>query len=168
MQIVGALLLFLAAFWFLISSLGIVRMPDFFTRIHAGAKASTLGFLLLVIGAGVLQPSWAPKLLAVGALLLLTNPIGASVLARAAYRSKEVPLSKVSRDDYGDYLQAQSHGIVGVESTNAHSGIAASEASEASEVKETSEACETKDVNTNDGVARQQQSPNKQEGPNES
>ncbi len=105
MQYAGYAFLMAGALWFAISGLGVLRMPDFYTRIHAGAKASTLASLLIVIGAAFLQPAWAPKLILIGVLLLLTNPIGASVLARAAYRSKEVKMKAGSRDDYASSLQ---------------------------------------------------------------
>lgn len=100
MKIAGIIVIALGALWFIISSVGILRMPDFYTRIHAGAKASTLAALLVVAGATLVQPAWWPKLLLIGLFLLLTNPIGASVLARAAYRSGEAPMPQGKRDDY--------------------------------------------------------------------
>lgn len=74
-------------FFFWVSGLGLIRMPDLFTRMHAGTKATTLGSLLTLLGAACLQPDWAPKLLLLAVFILLTNPLSASVLARAGYRT---------------------------------------------------------------------------------
>jgi multicomponent Na+:H+ antiporter subunit G len=75
----------LVFFW--ISGVGLIRMPDLFTRMHAGTKATTLGLLLMLLGAACVAPQWAPKLLLLAVFVLLTNPLSSSVLARAAYRS---------------------------------------------------------------------------------
>jgi multicomponent Na+:H+ antiporter subunit G len=83
----GHALLAAGLFFFWVSGLGLIRMPDLFTRMHAGTKATTLGSLLTLLGAACLQPDWAPKLLLLAVFILLTNPLSASVLARAGYRT---------------------------------------------------------------------------------
>jgi len=80
-------LLMAAGLFFVVSGLGLVRMPDLFTRMHAGTKATTLGSLLVLIGVGCVQPQWTGKLAILAAFTLLTNPLSSSVLARAAYLS---------------------------------------------------------------------------------
>ena len=87
MDYLGYLLMAGGLFFFWVSGLGLIRMPDFFTRMHAGTKATTLGSLLVLLGAACVEPAWAPKLLLLALFILLTNPLSASVLARAAYRS---------------------------------------------------------------------------------
>ena len=70
--LVAALLLTGAAFA-LIAAIGLVRLPDLFTRMHAASKAGTLGSgVLLIALAGVV-------------FFLLTAPISAHLLAKAAY-----------------------------------------------------------------------------------
>ena len=66
-------------------------MPDVYNRIQAGTKAVTLGTLATLLGVGLLQPDWWPKLVAIAGLLLLTNPVGSSVIARALYRAGVKP-----------------------------------------------------------------------------
>jgi len=83
----GYLLMAAGLFFFVVSGLGLVRMPDLFTRMHAGTKATTLGSLLVLIGVGCVQPQWTGKLAILAAFTLLTNPLSSSVLARAAYLS---------------------------------------------------------------------------------
>jgi len=86
-ELLGYLLMGAGLFFFWVSGIGLIRMPDFFTRMHAGTKGTTLGSLLMLLGAACVEPQWAPKLLVLAVFTLLTNPLSASVLARAAYRS---------------------------------------------------------------------------------
>ena len=79
---VGGIFIFLGA-------LGIVRMPDIFNRLQAGTKATTLGFLSIVLGVLIMRPEWWGKLVIIAAFVLLTNPIGSHNLARSAHRNQE-------------------------------------------------------------------------------
>jgi multicomponent Na+:H+ antiporter subunit G len=88
LDIIGALLLLGGSVFLFLGSLGLLRMPDVFNRIQAGTKATTLGTLLVLLGAGCIQPDWAVKLLLIGVFLLFTNPLSSQVLANAAHRSK--------------------------------------------------------------------------------
>ncbi len=71
---------------FLISAIGLVRMPDVYTRMHVGTKSSTMGILLVIVGAICIEPSWAWKLILLAIFILLTNPLSSSVLARATHK----------------------------------------------------------------------------------
>ncbi|MEX2501849.1 MAG: monovalent cation/H(+) antiporter subunit G, partial [Trueperaceae bacterium] len=86
-DLIAALLLWAGAFFLLISGLGAVRFPDLFMRMHAGTKAGTLGAGLILTGAMVLfgEVAVTTKALLTFAFLLLTAPIAAHVLGRAAY-----------------------------------------------------------------------------------
>jgi multicomponent Na+:H+ antiporter subunit G len=86
MWIVGSAFAFLAA-------LGVVRMPDVFTRMQASTKASTLGLGCLLIGAALQLSDLASiiRVLSIGAFTLLTTPVSAHVIARASYRA-DIPL----------------------------------------------------------------------------
>ena len=81
----GYIFISLGVISFLISAIGLVRMPDIYTRMHAGTKATTMGMLLVVLGAICLEPSWAWKLILLAIFILLTNPLSSSVIARAAH-----------------------------------------------------------------------------------
>ncbi len=87
MDLIGSLFLLVGTSFLLLSGLGLVRMPDIYNRIQAGAKATTLGTLLTLTGAAFLRPELALKLLLIGIFLLFTNPLSSQVLARAAHRS---------------------------------------------------------------------------------
>lgn len=72
-------------FFLLISAIGLHRMPDTLTRMHAATKASTLGTLLVIAGAVCLAPGHAFKLGLLGLFVLLTNPLSSSILGRSSY-----------------------------------------------------------------------------------
>lgn len=78
--------------------LGVMRMPDVYTRLHASGKVSMLGLFGLLIGVALLMPAIAPKLIGLGLFLLITSPVASHAIAAAAYRSG-VPLARVARDD---------------------------------------------------------------------
>lgn len=86
LDLISAALLALGGFVALTSAIGVLRMPDFFTRIHPAGKNDSLA-QLLVFGALLLQvPSWqvAVKLLLISGFLLLTTPSSTYAIARAA------------------------------------------------------------------------------------
>ena len=86
----------------LAGTLGILKMPDTFSRMQASTCVSTLGILGVCIGgviyaaAGMHSASAAVKIAVIGLLVLVTNPIGSHVLARGAYKAgirPETPLA---------------------------------------------------------------------------
>jgi multicomponent Na+:H+ antiporter subunit G len=77
----------------LLAAVGVLRMPDVFTRMQASTKASTLGLGCLLIGAALQLGDFASliRVVSIGAFVLLTTPVAAHVIARASYRA-DVPL----------------------------------------------------------------------------
>ena len=73
----------------LLAGIGIVRMPDVFTRMQASTKASTLGLGCLLVALAIRHPDTAivVRAVALGAFLMLTTAVAAHVIARAAARS---------------------------------------------------------------------------------
>lgn len=73
-------------------AVGLVRMPDTFTRMQSSTNITTLGVLLTLIGALLycifVWHSWgsAAKVIVIGVLTILANPVGGHAIARAAYR----------------------------------------------------------------------------------
>ena len=70
----------------LVGGIGLLRMPDFFTRMHAASVTETLGVGLVLFGL-LLQAGWtlvAAKLLMVGLLVFFVSPTASHALARAA------------------------------------------------------------------------------------
>ena len=86
-------------------ALGILRMPDLYSRIQCSSKTITMGALpaliALVVGEGVVSP-FAARALIVAFLLLVVNPAASHALARAAYRSKVPMWPGAVRDEVAD------------------------------------------------------------------
>jgi multicomponent K+:H+ antiporter subunit G len=100
----AAFFVLVGAFFLLVGSIGLVRLPDFLTRLHSPTKASTLG-----VG-GVLIASmlwfWGHGTLSLHEVLItlfvfVTAPVSASLLARAALHLRlpsRAPLPEDERD----------------------------------------------------------------------
>jgi len=86
LEYIGFTFILLGILAFIVSGLGLIRMPDVYTRMHVGTKATTVGTLLVLVGACFIEPSWSFKLLLLVAFILLTNPLSSSVIARATHR----------------------------------------------------------------------------------
>lgn len=86
-DVVGAALLFTGVTFLVLASIGIVRMPDLFTRMSAGTKGSTLGIACVLLAAAVHFGTVGilARALATAAFFLVTAPVAAHVIARAGY-----------------------------------------------------------------------------------
>ncbi|QBQ42334.1 monovalent cation/H(+) antiporter subunit G [Sphingobacterium psychroaquaticum] len=86
-KIILALLSTGGALSILFASIGILRMPDFYLRLSVTVKASTLGVGLLLICAAIMFPdvSVTTKAIAIIFFLIITAPIAAHMIGRAAY-----------------------------------------------------------------------------------
>jgi multicomponent Na+:H+ antiporter subunit G len=70
----------------IVGAVGLLRMPDFYTRVHAASVTDTLGAGLILLGL-ILQAGWtlvAAKLVMIGLLIFFTSPAATHALARAA------------------------------------------------------------------------------------
>lgn len=81
--------IFLGVLAFSVSAFGLFRMPDVFTRMQVATKSTTMGTVLVLIGAALIEPTWSLKLFLLALFILLTNPLSSSVLARAMQREKK-------------------------------------------------------------------------------
>jgi multicomponent Na+:H+ antiporter subunit G len=94
-DLVTAVLWLVGSAFALLAAVGVLRMPDVFTRMQASTKASTLGLACLLLGAALQlgDLSSVVRAASIGAFVLLTTPVAGHVIARASYFS-QVPLWK--------------------------------------------------------------------------
>jgi multicomponent Na+:H+ antiporter subunit G len=100
------ILLAIGLFFNLLAGVGLLRFPDVYTRLHAGTKCTTFGSIFIIgsviilgfrswylgdVNGSVLSIHSIVALLAI----LLTNPVGAHAIARAAHRSGVMPVDAV-------------------------------------------------------------------------
>ncbi|MDP2873432.1 MAG: monovalent cation/H(+) antiporter subunit G [Bacillota bacterium] len=88
-ELVAALLLVAGTFFLLAGTIGILRMPDVYTRMHVAAKSDSLGAGLWLLGLAVVtsDPTTVVKLIFLVVFIWITSPTAAHCMARAAYRS---------------------------------------------------------------------------------
>lgn len=86
---------------------GIRRMPDVYTQLHATSKAVFLGVIAILVASAVSRdPDIILRLVLIGTFLLLTTPVSAHVVARAAYRRREPMMTPGAVDESGKGLTA--------------------------------------------------------------
>jgi multicomponent Na+:H+ antiporter subunit G len=104
-ELVGSLFILVGSFFLFSAGLGLLRMPDPFTRIQVGTKATTLGALLVLIGLAIYHPGWSFKLLLIVYFIFVSNPVSSHALARSGHRSGTPMSPKTSVD-----VLARAHG----------------------------------------------------------
>ena len=86
LDILSWLCLLSGGFFAIVGGIGLVRLPDFFTRLHAASITDTLGTMLIMFGL-ILQAGFAQtsiKLLLIVVFMVVTNPTATHALAKAA------------------------------------------------------------------------------------
>lgn len=98
MEIASYVFLIIGGLFYLLGGLGVLRMPDTFNRIQAGTKATTLGSFSIMIGLMFQHPDWIFKLIIIIVFIAISNPIGSSAIAKATYKSGQIPDNLVIDD----------------------------------------------------------------------
>ena len=70
-----------------ISAIGVLRLPDMYTRMHAAGKAATLGVICVLLAAGLFYPDYLIRMILLIVFFFLTAPVATTTMARAAYRT---------------------------------------------------------------------------------
>ena len=98
-EIVSGIFLVIGAVAMLVGGIGILRLPDLFTRLHAVGIIDTLGVAAILIGLAFMA-GWGLvliKLIIIFALLMLLNPSASHALARAAVHGAKKPWLTASK-----------------------------------------------------------------------
>ena len=99
----SALCLLAGSFLCLSGGVGIIRFPDFYTRMHAVGVTDTLGAGMILIGLMLQNPGAlvVAKLLMILLMTLFISPVASHALAKAAFRNDLVPVSARSENKGG-------------------------------------------------------------------
>jgi multicomponent Na+:H+ antiporter subunit G len=98
-NVLGAVLLIAGTVFLTAGTIGYLRLPDFFTRMHAIGKSDTLGALLSLLGVACLH-GWsllALKFAVVALFFFIANPTATHAIARAGLLSGVIPWTRHSR-----------------------------------------------------------------------
>ena len=102
LQILGMLMGILGLVFFLGSAVGMIRFPDFYTRMHAVGKGDTLSTMLMLTGFGLLTMQDYSivsilvfiKIMAIVLFIYITSPTSTHVLMKAAFEDNHMPLDE--------------------------------------------------------------------------
>ena len=106
-RIIADVLLLIGAVFALAGTIGILKMPDTFSRMQASTCVSTLAILCIGLGALVYaifamhSASAAVKIAVIVLLVFVTNPVGSHAIAKGAYRAGIRPEKRMETDEYG-------------------------------------------------------------------
>jgi multicomponent Na+:H+ antiporter subunit G len=93
-EVLSWFLIVAGSMFVIIGGIGVLRLPDFYTRIHAAAITDTMGSWLILVGL-VLQAGWTlvtAKLLFLLFFMVATSPLASHALAKAAYLRDLAPM----------------------------------------------------------------------------
>lgn len=117
-DLIIAILILTGSFLMLLAGIGINRMPDLLTRMHATTKAGALGVGLMVVAFAVVNwgdVAFVVRALAVVIFVILTAPIAAHVLARASYFVGVPQWDGVVKDVIKERYDHETHELAGRE-----------------------------------------------------
>ncbi|WP_067338940.1 monovalent cation/H(+) antiporter subunit G [Stappia indica] len=103
-EIAVGIVLVVGSIFSLIATIGLLRLKDVYMRMHAGSKAGTLGSGLMLIALAVHagEVDVLTRALAGVVFFLLTAPVAAHLLAKAAYQAGYQPCSDTRIDEMAD------------------------------------------------------------------
>lgn len=109
-KIIALVLIVIGAFFSLIASLGVVRLPDVYTRNHASSKSATLGVMTILLGTFLffcVEGHTNTRIILAIAFIFITSPVGGHLINRAAYYTGVKLWDKSSRDDLKGKVKVQ-------------------------------------------------------------
>jgi multicomponent K+:H+ antiporter subunit G len=125
-EIVVSFLLLVGAAFTLIGSVGLVRLPDFFTRLHGPTKATTLGVGSILIASMVYFASIGAGLevrdLLVSVFLFMTAPVSAHLLSKAGLRQRVPSVTAPPGESHGHRIGEEGEEPLGAEPAEVHGG----------------------------------------------
>ncbi|MFP3323887.1 monovalent cation/H(+) antiporter subunit G [Planococcus sp. SIMBA_160] len=92
-----------------VTALGLIRLPDVYTRTHAASKSSTLGVLSILLGTFVHfwfnEDIFNTQMVVAIAFLFITQPVAGHLIGRAAYMTGIKVAEETVRDDMGTAIE---------------------------------------------------------------
>lgn len=103
-DVVGSVLLLAGCALSLIAAIGMVRLPDLLTRMHAATKPQVLGLVLVIAGLALRlrEPEALGMLVLVVLFQMATAPVAAHMVGRAAFRGDQVDRERLVVDELSE------------------------------------------------------------------
>lgn len=105
LEVIICILLVIGIFFTLAGVVGVIRMPDTFCRLQSATNIATMGAMSIALACSIYgfsesNTSLGIKSLIIVVFLLISNPVGAHAMARAAYKNKAELSDKTKFDHY--------------------------------------------------------------------
>jgi multicomponent Na+:H+ antiporter subunit G len=96
LEIVATVFVVVGTFFGLVATVGIIRLPDLYSRLHAASKSDTLGSVLSLAGLAIVLgvTTESMKLVFLVVFLFVTSPTAAHAIARAAKEEEVEPVGE--------------------------------------------------------------------------
>jgi multicomponent Na+:H+ antiporter subunit G len=89
-EILGTIAIMIGVVFSTLGVIGILRLPDTYSQLHASGKTSTLGVMFICLGTAFLRPSAILELLALSIFVIFSGPVGSHAIAAAVHRGTGV------------------------------------------------------------------------------
>lgn len=108
-EIISSVLIMVGVIFMLISTIGLLRFPDFYIRMSAITKGATLGLGLILSGMGIYfnEPDMFLKVVLIISFTFITSPVAAHVIGRTAVRNRIAFWERTNLDEFKDYLRKE-------------------------------------------------------------
>ncbi|MCL0051093.1 monovalent cation/H(+) antiporter subunit G [Thermodesulfovibrionales bacterium] len=95
-DIIAIIFISLGVFVLIVGTIGLLRLPDFYTRMHAIGKCDTLGLAMVLVGLALYEglTLLSAKLLLIAVFLFIANATATHAITRAAIKASMVPWTK--------------------------------------------------------------------------
>lgn len=95
-NIISGFFIVVGLIFFTIGTIGLLRMPDVFTRMHASTKCDTLGAGLVLLGIGIFNgfSIITIKIFLIIMFIWITNPTAAHIIGKAEYKNNNYEISR--------------------------------------------------------------------------
>lgn len=105
---IGAICMLIGATLALIAAIGVLRLPDLLSRMHAATKPQVLGLIMVLTGLGFLfrDPEVIGLLALVALFQMVTSPVANHMVARASVRAGQLDTDRLLVDELSDVLAA--------------------------------------------------------------
>lgn len=110
-EIVSSVLIIIGVAFMLISTIGLLRFPDFYIRMSAITKGATLGLGFILSGMGIYfnEPDMFLKVMLIIGFTFITSPVAAHVIGRTAVRNKIPFWDRTNLDEFKEYMDQEHH-----------------------------------------------------------
>lgn len=112
LDIAGVVFIFIGVTFSTLGVVGILRLPDTYSRLHASGKTSTLGVLFIGLGTALLLPGALLKIIALSIFIIFSGPVGSHAIAAAVHRGTAIQNEEaLERGDIDDIKSSGVHNI---------------------------------------------------------